>query len=147
MAMFCGTRRWQGSRQDAITALEQGHILIAATATVGKCPWDSGGLDKAPHFTFLWGVSTPPSLFQFSPKGMAIISFPQGRKTSSVVKDGVISQGSHAAVRSTVPIASLPFLLLTPLASSLAVSFSFIAKMTKSTAIVETLENRVQRRK
>lgn len=51
-----------GSRQDAITELEQGHILTASTATTGNRPWDSEASDKV----HLSDVTMGRSYFSFS---------------------------------------------------------------------------------
>lgn len=51
-----------GSRQDAITELEQGHVLTASTATSGNRPWDSEASDKA-HLSYF---TTGSSYFSFS---------------------------------------------------------------------------------
>ena len=124
-----------GSGQDAITELEQGHVLTASTATSGNRPWDSEASDKAHLSYFTTGSSYFSFSLQFSLKGMVVNPFPKERKTNCTVFQGFVRflWGTIAVFVSMVNTFCLSLFSSSPSPSrSLHLySFSFIVKVTK----------------
>lgn len=123
----------QRSRQDAITELGQDQVLMASTATFGKCSWDSEGSDKT-HFSYC----TIGSIYFFSllvsPQGRGCYPFLQ-RKAKSMIFKGTVLSGLWEAtliamVASILVVFSLSFffsLSLSPVLSLTSPSFPFIS--------------------